>query len=134
MNLYHKMENELRMMMRTPKAQRYEKPEVPKITAWLFREGRRPELTRVENTIDGFAKVIGCKDVEDITLSCGLSVICGADNWWSDDECTFCVGDIQVRGTVLVVGNKDDGFTTIPREVIMIDQLMQMCSLDACCV
>ena len=128
MDILEEIAMDMGLMPRLEKHIRVEKERAPKITVWIFREGRRPELTRVENSIAGFAKAIGCEDIEDITLSCGLSVICGADNWWSDGECTFCVGDVMVRGTVLVVGNEGDGFTGVPREVIMLDQLMQMCA------
>ena len=109
-----------------------QKKEVPKITAWIFREGRRPELTVAQNTVQGFSKLIGAEDIEDITLSCGLAVICDAGNWWSEGEYSFCVGDVAIRGTVLIVGADEDGFKTIPREALTLEAVLQMCSVDAC--
>lgn len=133
MNIYARMQRNFESMMRCkPRPPVVEKKEVPKVTAWLFREGRRPELTVAENTLEGFAKIIGTDDIEDITLSCGLAVICGADNWWSDGEYTFCVGDVAIRGTVLIVGADDDGFKTIPREAVALEAVLEMCGVDVC--
>lgn len=133
MNIYRQMQTDLVALMscKSKKAPE-QKKETPKITAWIFREGRRPELTVVENTVHGFSKLIGTEDIEDITLSCGLAVICDAGNWWSEGEYSFCVGDVAIRGTVLIVGADEDGFKTIPREALTLEAVLQMCSVDAC--
>lgn len=128
MNIYRQMQTDLVALMSSKSKKAPEqKKETPKITAWLFREGRAPELTVVENTAAGFSKVIKTEDLEDITLTCGLAVICDAGNWWSDGECTFAVGDVSIRGTVLVVGSDDDGFKTIPRQALTLGGLQEMC-------
>lgn len=127
MDIYTRMQRNFESMMRCKgRSAAEEKKETPKMTVWIFREGRRPELTMAENTAEGFAKLIKAKDIEDITLSCGLAVICDADNWWSDGECTFAVGEVKIRGTVLVVGADDDGFKILPREALAFDGLQRL--------
>ena len=75
------MQMDMGLLPRYKRRRKEEEQKAKQITAWLFREGRRPELTRVENSKEGFAKVLKTEDIEDITLSCGLAVICDADNW-----------------------------------------------------
>lgn len=128
MNIYRQMQSDFAAVMRYKSRKlEEEKKETPKITAWIFKAGRVPEPTRIENSRKAFAKAIGTEDIEDIELSCGLAVICDADNWWSDGECTFAVGDVSIRGTVLVVGSDDDGFKTIPRQALTLGGLQEMC-------
>lgn len=133
MNIYRQMQTDLMALMSyKPRKFEEQKKETPKMKVWIFRKGRRPELTMAENTVEGFAKLIKAKDIEDITLSCGLAVICDADNWWCDGECTFAVGDVMIRGTVLVVGADEDGFQTIPRQALTFGGLQSMLCADYC--
>ncbi|MBQ8830819.1 MAG: hypothetical protein IJ017_04425 [Oscillospiraceae bacterium] len=133
MNIYRQMQTELVALMSCKARKPIEqKKEAPRITAWIFREGRRPELTTVENSPAGFARALKTENIEDITLTCGLAVICDADNWWSDGDYTFAVGDVMIRGTVLVVGADEDGFKTIPREALDYRVLQEMCCVECC--
>lgn len=111
-----------------------ERKRAPMITGWRFRTGRKPELVRVESSAEGFARSLRCDEVEDFALGYGLSVICDADNWWSDKAYTFCVDDMLIRGPVLVVGSDENGFVSIPKEAFNLNTVLAMCSAEPCCV
>lgn len=132
MNILREMQKSMGMLPTYEKRNEAEVPKARSITGWIFKENKRPELTRVEASADAFARVLGTDEVEDISLESGLTVICEAGNWWKDGAYTFAVGDILIRGNVLIVGSSDEEFVSIPREAFNIDHVYEMCGQYAC--
>ena len=90
--------------------------------------GKDPVLTDIANTLEAFQKSVGGY-IETVTIAEDLAIVCNEEGRIQSlpYNCTL-LGDIDLYGTILIAGMKDDEFTDVSimavkvAEVVLVDK------------
>lgn len=84
-----------------------------KIKVLIKEPGKLARFEKIENSIEEFQRIIGGY-IESISIASDLVILCDEDGKMKGLAPSVIVGALEIVGTVIFVGKKNQRFTNIP--------------------
>lgn len=84
-----------------------------KIKVIIKEPGQLARFEKIENTIEEFQRIVGGY-IEQISIASDLVILCDEDGKLKELAPSIIVGALEIVGTVIFAGKKNQEFTNVP--------------------